>query len=85
MELFFNLIVEKVLEKFVNVLVFSKFVEEKKQLIFVEDLEKFMGLKFVVGIIYGYQQIGIVFRVGVDKIIIVWYVVRVIRGMYNYM
>lgn len=44
-----------------------------------------MGLKFVVGMIYGYQQIGIVFRVGVDKIIIVWYVVRVIIGMFNYM
>lgn len=85
MELFFNLIAEKVPEKHVHVPVSSKPVEEKKQPIPVEDLEKLMGLKSAVGMIYGYQQTGTAFRVGVDKIITAWHVVRAITGMYNYM
>lgn len=79
------MIAEKVPEKSVNVPVSSKPVEEKKQPIPVEDLEKLMGLKSAVGMIYGYQQTGTAFRVGVDKIITAWHVVRAIRGMYNYM
>eukprot|EP00105_Crassostrea_gigas_P028583 XP_011450277.1 PREDICTED: uncharacterized protein LOC105344256 isoform X1 [Crassostrea gigas] len=72
---------EKVPEKPVNVPVSSKPVEEKKQPIPVEDLEKLMGLKSAVGMIYGYQQTGTAFRVGVDKIITAWHVVRAIRAV----
>nr|XP_034302665.1 uncharacterized protein LOC105344256 isoform X3 [Crassostrea gigas] len=72
---------EKVQEKHVNIPVSYKPVEEKKQPIPVEDLEKLMGLKSAVGMIYGYQQTGTAFRVGVDKIITAWHVVRAITAV----
>lgn len=78
-----NLIAEKVREK--PVPVSSKPVEEKKQPIPVDDLEKLLRLKSAVGMIYGYGQTGTAFRVGADKIITAWHVVRAISRMYNYM
>lgn len=83
MKLFFNFIAEKVKEK--RVPVSSKPVEEKKQPIPVDDLEKLMRLKSAVGMIYGYGQTGTAFRVGADKIMTAWHVVRAIKRMYNYM
>lgn len=67
---------EKVREK--PVPVSSKPVEEKKQPIPVDDLEKLLRLKSAVGMIYGYGQTGTAFRVGADKIITAWHVVRAI-------